>query len=43
MTATTPTRYCPLCACQKPRQNGWFLQRVDGIKTWVCPVHKETI
>lgn len=42
-TTDPHTRYCPLCACQRQRTKGWFLQRVDGLRTWVCPVHRELI
>ena len=38
-----PPRYCPLCGCKKPRGKGWLAMRVLGIRTWVCPEHKDKV
>jgi hypothetical protein len=37
------TRYCALCGCQRPKTKGWFVRIIDGIKTWVCPQHKDPL
>jgi hypothetical protein len=36
-------RYCPLCDRKRQRSNDWFTRLIFGIKTWVCPEHKDKV